>query len=104
MKNIPEHLLETYFTGRKIKKPIRNIVIFGTHNLIVHPPISHLDILLCRNVLMYFTSKFQAEVLQKLHSALERGGFLILSRSESLPVSMAALFRQVNKLPIYHKL
>ncbi len=104
LKNILEALRGKYFEAGRIKKHIRSMIIFGAHNLITDPPISHLDALFCRNMLIYFTHELQSKVLLRLHAALEKGGFLVLGKSESLPASAANLFRQVNKLPIYRRL
>ncbi|HWB79745.1 MAG TPA: CheR family methyltransferase [Nannocystaceae bacterium] len=63
---------------------LRRTVIFGRHDLTEDPPISKLDLLLCRNTLMYFTIAAQARVLARLHFALGERGFLFLGRAEML--------------------
>ncbi len=104
LSSIPEALRNKYFEGQKIKRQIRDLIVFGRHDLIKDPPISHLDALFCRNLLIYLTHELQSRVILKLHMALEKGGFLILGSSESLPASAEKLFGQVGKLAIYRKL
>jgi two-component system CheB/CheR fusion protein len=83
----PEHL-ERYFeidgSHAVFRRDLRGAVIFGRHNLMQDPPISHIDLLTCRNTLMYFTQEAQTRVLGQLHFALRPNGFLVLGRSEAL--------------------
>jgi two-component system CheB/CheR fusion protein len=66
------------------RKDLRRQVIFGRHDLINDAPISRIDLLVCRNTLMYLNSETQARVLARLHFALNEGGFLLLGRAETL--------------------
>jgi two-component system CheB/CheR fusion protein len=75
-----EHLDDSYF----FRKDLRRSVIFGRHDLISDAPISRVDLLTCRNTLMYLNSDTQAQVLARLHFALNDGGFLLLGRAETL--------------------
>ena len=59
-------------------------VIFGRHDLVQDAPISHIDLLACRNTLMYFNAETQARVLDRFHFALEDGGVLFLGKAEML--------------------
>jgi two-component system, chemotaxis family, CheB/CheR fusion protein len=77
---------EAYFEPRGprsgIRKDIRRAVIFGRHNLAADPPISRIDLVLCRNTLMYFNAPLQSRVLDSLHYALRPEGTLCLGKSE----------------------
>jgi two-component system CheB/CheR fusion protein len=75
-----EHLDGVYF----FRKELRRQVIFGRHDLINDAPISRIDLLTCRNTLMYLNTETQARVLARLHFALNDGGFLLLGRAETL--------------------
>lgn len=75
-----EHLNGLYF----FRKDLRRQVIFGRHDLINDAPISRIDLLTCRNTLMYLNAETQARVLARLHFALNDGGFLLLGRAETL--------------------
>jgi two-component system, chemotaxis family, CheB/CheR fusion protein len=63
---------------------LRRALIFGRHDLVQDPPISRIDLVTCRNTLMYFTSEVQAQILASFHFALNPGGYLFLGKSEAL--------------------
>ena len=85
---VPPQLLEKYFEvseGRYIfRKDIRRHVIFGRHDLIQDAPISRVDMLVCRNTLMYFNAETQARILTRFQFALNDHGVLFLGRAETL--------------------
>ena len=77
---------EKYFHGKgllRVNREIRRLVIFGRSNLGQDAPISHVNLVVCRNVLIYFDSDLQKLILNRLHYALEPGGILFLGKSES---------------------
>jgi two-component system CheB/CheR fusion protein len=86
VRALPPALLEAYFepTGQRytIAKELRRAVIFGRHNLAADAPISKLDLLLCRNTLMYFSAPLQTYILDGFHFALNPSGYLVLGKSE----------------------
>src|SRR5215475_6380739 len=87
-----------YFHGKgmlRVNREIRRLVIFGKSNLGQDAPISHVDLLLCRNVLIYFDSELQKQILARLHYALEPGGILFLGKSES-QLTNSTQFRRLN--------
>jgi two-component system CheB/CheR fusion protein len=88
VENVPPELLERYFEHgdgiHTFRKELRRQVIFGRHDLINDAPISRIDLLTCRNTLMYLNAETQAKVLNRLHFALNNGGFLLLGRAETL--------------------
>ena len=87
-----------YFHGKgmlRVNREIRRLVIFGKSNLGQDAPISHVDLLLCRNVLIYFDSELQRQILARLHYALEPGGILFLGKSES-QLTNSTQFRRLN--------
>ncbi|WP_439111603.1 chemotaxis protein CheB [Lentibacter sp.] len=63
---------------------LREVCIFAPHNLLQDPPFSRLDLICCRNMLIYFDSQLQKQVIPKLHFALKPGGHLFLGPSEGL--------------------
>ena len=77
------------------RSDLRRSLIFGRHDLVQDPPISRIDLVACRNTLMYFTSQVQLSVLATLHFALTPGGYLFLGKSEAL-VSRTQLFEAVD--------
>lgn len=68
----------------QIKKRLRACVVFGEHDLGQRAPFPRIDLVLCRNVLIYFTSELQRRVLQLFAFALREGGFLVLGRAETV--------------------
>ncbi len=91
--------VEAYFApenGRfAFRKDLRRSVIFGRNDLVQDAPISHIDLLLCRNALMYFTAETQARILGRLHYALNPTGLLFLGKAEML-LSHNRLFAPVD--------
>jgi len=71
------------------------MLIFGRSDLAQDAPISHVQLILCRNVLIYFDSITQTHILNRLHYALDPGGILFLGKSES-KLSTSSLFRPVD--------
>ena len=88
VEGVPPELLERYFerSGDEyvFSKDLRRSVIFGRHDLIQDAPISRIDLLVCRNTLMYLNSETQARVLARFSFALREGGYLLLGKAEML--------------------
>src|SRR5215813_11408448 len=88
MENVPPELLSRYFERVEDRylfhKDLRRSIIFGRHDLVQDAPISRVNLLVCRNTLMYFTRETQAKVLNRFHFALRNGGFLFMGRAELL--------------------
>ena len=88
LSGVPDDLLPKYFersgTNYVFRKDLRRNVIFGRHDLVHSAPISHIDLLVCRNTIMYLNSETQARVLARLHFALEDHGILFLGKAEML--------------------
>ncbi|MDX1463378.1 MAG: chemotaxis protein CheB, partial [Marinirhabdus sp.] len=86
--NIPQGFLVKYFNlvngTFKVKDYVRRSVIFSNHNIIKDPPFNHIDLVVCRNLLIYFQPKIQNRVLKILHYSLNLDGFLLLGSSENL--------------------
>ncbi|MBD2770321.1 PAS domain-containing protein [Hymenobacter sp. BT664] len=68
----------------QIKKEVRDVVIFAVHNLIKDPPFTKLDLLVCRNLLIYLSAELQRNIIPVFHYALNPGGLLLLGPSETL--------------------
>lgn len=85
---IPPALLDKYFEHfedrYRFRKDLRRSVIFGRHNLLQDAPISRIDLLLCRNSLMYFNTEAQTKIIARFAFALNDGGFLFLGKAEML--------------------
>jgi two-component system CheB/CheR fusion protein len=77
------------------RSDLRRALIFGRHDLVQDPPISRIDVVACRNTLMYFTAEVQTKILASFHFALNPEGFLFLGKSEAL-VSRTQMFQVVD--------
>jgi len=107
MQSVPTELVERYFEplGNKwvFRKDLRRSVIFGRNDLVQDAPISRIDLLTCRNTLMYFNAETQARILTRFHFALLEGGVLFLGKAEML-LSHGALFTPIDlKRLIFHR-
>ena len=80
----------------QVTKELRQKLLFATHNLLSDPPFSRLDMISCRNLLIYLDKTVQRQVLDTFHFALRPGGFLFLGSSESAEIA-SDLFAQVDK-------
>ena len=70
--------------GYRVSKDLREMVIFAQQNLIADPPFTKLDILTCRNLLIYLTPELQAQLLPLFHYSLNPGGILFLGSAETI--------------------
>jgi two-component system CheB/CheR fusion protein len=88
VESVPPELLARYFdqvNGRYVfRKDLRRAVIFGRNDLVKDAPISRVDLLVCRNTLMYLNAETQRNVLGRLHFALAPNGTLFLGHAEML--------------------
>ncbi len=100
VSDVPVKILERYFIkesrGFRIKKAIRETVIFAEQNLVQDPPYSRLDIISCRNLLIYLDNYLQYKAISIFHYALNSNGCLVLGNSESLGNS-ARFYKVVDR-------
>ena len=96
---LPPSYRERYFEvsgGRHVITPnLRRSVIFGRNDLTKDAPISRIDVLLCRNTLMYFNAETQARIVQRLGFALRPEGVLFLGKAEML-LNHSAMFEPLD--------
>ncbi len=89
--------------GYRVAKPIREMMVFAPQNVIMDPPFTKLDLLCCRNLLIYFTAELQRKLLPMFHYTLNPGGILFLGTSETVG-SYHDLFAAVdNKWKIFRR-
>lgn len=81
----------------RIKATLRRLVTFKEHNLVNDAPYEKLDLIVCRNVLIYFSSSLQMKVLRDFYDGLKRGGFLLLGKAEVPMGEGVSLFEYVDK-------
>lgn len=88
LKDVPEELVRRYFDladgQAQIKPTTRNMVFFSTHDLMRDPPFTRIDLISCRNLLIYLKEDAQEKVMNLLHFSLRKNGFLFLGPSEHI--------------------
>jgi len=89
LEEVPAGLREKYFEREGddhyfLRSELRRSIIFGRHDLVQDAPISRIDLLICRNTLMYFEPDAQARILARLHYALSEKGYIFLGKAEML--------------------
>ncbi len=96
----PERLAR-FFTKRgdsyTVTKPLRDLCIFTEHDLARDPPFSRMDLVSCRNLLIYLEPALQKRVLELLHYALRPGGYLLLGKAEAIDAREVELFDIADK-------
>jgi two-component system, chemotaxis family, CheB/CheR fusion protein len=100
LKGISPERLRQFFVpvegGYQISKSVRDLCVFAKQNLCSDPPFSRLDLIICRNVLIYFGAPLQKKVMQTLHYGLKPTGLLMLGSSETTSGS-PELFNSIDK-------
>ena len=98
--DVSANRLSQFFTREgdlhRVRKEIREMILFADHNFLKDPPFSRLDLVSCRNVMIYLNQTAQARVVESFHFALKRKGFLFLGSSESVDAG-SDLFSVYNR-------
>ncbi|WP_207492385.1 CheR family methyltransferase [Aridibaculum aurantiacum] len=98
--DIPGEWLEKYFKPEgdyyRISPIIRKMVVFAPHDVLKDPPFCKVDLVSCRNMLIYMNAELQHKILKKFHFALNSGGFLMLGPSENISI-LKEQVTEVNK-------
>ncbi|MGB5944092.1 MAG: CheR family methyltransferase [Leeuwenhoekiella sp.] len=107
LQNMPENLVKKYFEKRsddhyEIIKKIKQNTLFTRHDISNDPPFVKLDLVICRNLLIYFNNDLQKQTFQVFHYSLRPKGYLFLGKSESVSVA-SELFAKSNSNKIYKK-
>jgi chemotaxis methyl-accepting protein methylase len=100
--------LERYFyphkDGFRVKPALKELVTFEEHNLVSDPPYCELDLVVCRNVLIYLNPMPQAQMIEGFYTALKKGGFLLLGKAEVPVDETKDLFKCLDrKARLYQK-
>jgi two-component system CheB/CheR fusion protein len=107
LAEVPADLVARYFTEHtgafEVTKSVRGLIVFGTHDLAVRPPFPHTDLVLCRNVLIYFTPPLQQRALEIFAYSLREGGVLVLGKSETTGSAKNAFAAVDRRLRIYRR-
>ena len=88
IKNMRPYFIKRHFTFEDnsyvLSDKIRLITQFHKQNMVTDKPLTHVDLILCRNVFIYFSKSLQTTIIEKFHQSLHKGGYLILGKCESL--------------------
>jgi chemotaxis protein methyltransferase CheR len=108
MEGLPAGLRDEYFerAGRswKVTSKLRSLVRYRPHDLFTVAPYSHLDLIMCRNVLIHFEHEVREEIIMNFHNALQDRGLLVLGKSEALSGPLEDLFDlEEPRCKIYRK-
>jgi two-component system CheB/CheR fusion protein len=97
--DISEERLRKFFTREgehyRIRREVRDVVVFAQHSLLRDPPFSHIDLISCRNLLIYLDRSLQDHVCSTFHYAMRPGGYLFLGSSESMDAQVP--FRVISR-------
>ncbi len=100
LHDVSPQRIDRYFTGDglsfTVTKQVRDMCIFSSHSVIRDPPFSRIDLISCRNLLIYLDKDLQDQIAPVFHFALRPGGFLFLGSSETL-TQHAELFTPTDK-------
>jgi two-component system CheB/CheR fusion protein len=87
-QNVSAQRLARFFdahqTFHEVRKPIRDMVLFAQHDVVLDPPFTRLDLIVCRNLLIYFAPELQQKLIPLFHYSLRSGGLLLLGNSETI--------------------
>ena len=89
LKEVDPKLIEKYFTALpnemfRLKDEIKNMVKFSPHNLVNEPILKFMDVIFCRNVIIYFTRQQQELLMRNFYNALNYNGYLVLGKIENI--------------------
>lgn len=105
--NVPEGIVARYFSrvgdDFEIRKNVRAMTVFGQHDLGQRAPFPRIDLALCRNVLIYFTTELQMRALQLFAFSLRDGGYLILGKAETTSPFGEAFALEHPRLKVYRR-
>jgi two-component system, chemotaxis family, CheB/CheR fusion protein len=97
--DVSEDRLRRFFNregdGYRVRQEVRDTILFAVHDLLKDPPFSHVDLISCRNVLIYLDRDLQDQVCSTFHYALNPGGFLLLGAAETAD-NPPGLFRTID--------
>jgi two-component system CheB/CheR fusion protein len=103
--DLSEERLQRFFfreaAGYRVRRELRELLLFAHHNVIRDPPFSHLDLISCRNLLIYLTRFVQERLVETFHFALRPGAYLFLGTSETPEGTTDLFFRAEPAIHLY---
>ena len=106
-EDVSAERLQRFFTptegGYSVKKLVRDLCVFAPHNVLTDPPFGRMDLVSCRNLMIYFQGPPQRKLLPLLHYALKPGGVLFLGASESISHHRELFIQEKGRHKIFFK-
>jgi len=101
LKEVEKSISKKYFTEIennyfKVNEDVKKIVSFKQHNIFSDEPLKYMDVIFFRNVRIYFEAKQAEKILKNLYKSLRKGGYLVMGKTELLPVALKNLFTPVK--------
>jgi two-component system CheB/CheR fusion protein len=107
LADMPPELVERYFAEHdgayEVTKQVRGLIVFGNHDLAQRPPFPAIDLVMCRNVLIYFTAELQRRALEIFAYSLRERGFLVLGKAETAGSVNRSFVPVDRRLRIYRR-
>lgn len=107
-EQVPAALLEKYFTREdnkyRVTASIRKMIVFSPHDLLKDPPFGRLDLISCRNMMIYVSSGLQKRIMSIFNFSLNLGGFMFLGSSENIGILKDSMAEVSKKWKIYKKI
>lgn len=107
LSDVPPALVARHFTEHDgsfaISQDVRNLIVFGHHDLAQRPPFPRMDLIVCRNVLIYFTPELQRRALDIFAYSLREDGYLVLGKSETIGRAADAFVAVDRRLRLYRR-
>lgn len=101
VEHLSAEMLATYFEfdgiKYKVKKWIRDMCMFARHDIVKDPSFLRMNLISCRNIMIYFNNSLQDQLINNFHYALNSGGYLLLGKSESAGTAGEKLFEPMDK-------
>jgi two-component system CheB/CheR fusion protein len=106
--NVSQERLSHFFIKEndtyQVKPELRKMLVFATHDLASNPPYCHMDLISCRNVLIYMTPVLQKKILSVLHFGLKQEGYLFLGSRENATLAGCSFSQVSKKWRVYQKI
>jgi chemotaxis protein methyltransferase CheR len=100
LKNVNASIKESYFVRQgetyQVSDQLKNMIRFKRHDMISESCINRFDLIICRNVMIYFKKEIQEQLQLKFHQSLNRGGFFVIGKAETLLGTASNRFKSYN--------
>lgn len=107
LTNMPQRIIRRYFIehedGYEVSKLVRGLLVFGEHDLGQRAPFPRIDMVVCRNVMIYFTRELQQRTLRLFAFSLRTSGYLVLGKSETVTPFPETFTIEYSQLKIYRR-